>query len=97
MDLSFSSLNNILIPLKITTAITRAQAKSQQHAMATPPITSMDAKINELISQGKAASDEELIIKPSDENPNKIIPFDMNDLRKLQEEDKKTQETKKEY
>ncbi|CAF3941327.1 unnamed protein product [Rotaria sp. Silwood1] len=31
-DLSFSSLNDNLIPLKITTAITRAQAKLQQQA-----------------------------------------------------------------
>ncbi|CAF4332072.1 unnamed protein product, partial [Rotaria sordida] len=94
-DLSFSPVNNNLIPLKITTAITRAQAKLQQQAMATPSITLMDGKINELIPQGKVAIDEESIIKQSDENPNKIIPFDMDDLRKLQEEDKTTQEIKK--
>ncbi|CAF1434335.1 unnamed protein product [Rotaria sp. Silwood1] len=94
-DLSFSSLNDNLIPLKITTAITRAQAKLQQQAMATPPIKPTNEKINELIPQGKAATDEELIIKPSDENPNKIIPFDMDDLRKCQEEDKTIQEIKK--
>ncbi|CAF4609878.1 unnamed protein product, partial [Rotaria sp. Silwood2] len=62
-DLSFSSLNDNLIPLKITTAITRAQAKLQQ-AMATPSIKPPGGKINELIPQGKAATDEELIIKP---------------------------------
>ncbi|CAF4544808.1 unnamed protein product, partial [Rotaria sp. Silwood2] len=82
-DLLFSSLNNNLIPLKITTAITRAQAKLQQQAMATPSTKATDRKINELISQGKAVTDEELIIKSSDENPNQIIPFDMDDLRKL--------------
>ncbi|CAF1688231.1 unnamed protein product, partial [Adineta ricciae] len=69
-DLSFSSLNNNLTPLKMTTAITRAQAKLQQQAMATPPIKPTNEKINELIPQGKVATDEELIIKPSDENPN---------------------------
>ncbi|CAF4513146.1 unnamed protein product, partial [Rotaria sp. Silwood1] len=94
-DLSFSSLNDNLIPLKITTAITRAQAKLQQQATATPSIKPTNEKINELIPQGKVATDEELIIKPSDENPNKIIPFDMNDLRKCQEEDKTIQEIKK--
>ncbi|CAF1477404.1 unnamed protein product, partial [Rotaria sp. Silwood1] len=94
-DLSFSSLNNNLTPLKMTTAITRAQAKLQQQAMATPSIKLPDGKINELIPQGKVATDEELIIKPSDENPNKIIPFDMDDLRKCQEEDKTIQEIKK--
>ncbi|CAF1500051.1 unnamed protein product, partial [Rotaria sp. Silwood1] len=94
-DLSFSSLNDNLIPLKITTAITRAQAKLQQQATATPSIKPTDGKINELISQGKVATDEELIIKPSDENPNKIILFDMDDLRKCQEEDKTIQEIKK--
>ncbi|CAF1478003.1 unnamed protein product [Rotaria sp. Silwood1] len=94
-DLSFSSLNNNLTPLKMTTAITRAQAKLQQQAMATPSIKLPDGKINELIPQGKVATDEELIIKPPDENPNKIIPFDMDDLRKCQEEDKTIQEIKK--
>ncbi|CAF1339298.1 unnamed protein product, partial [Rotaria sp. Silwood1] len=94
-DLSFSSLNDNLIPLKITTAITRAQAKLQQQATATPSIKPTNEKINELIPQGKVATDEELIIKPSDENPNKIIPFDMDDLRKCQEEDKTIQEIKK--
>ncbi|CAF4811095.1 unnamed protein product, partial [Rotaria sp. Silwood2] len=93
-DLLFSSLNNNLIPLKITTAITRAQAKLQQQAMATPSTKATDRKINELISQGKAVTDEELIIKSSDENPNQIIPFDMDDLRKCQEDDNTIQEIK---
>ncbi|CAF3121535.1 unnamed protein product, partial [Rotaria sp. Silwood2] len=79
----------------MTTAITRAQAKLQQQTMATPSIKLTDGKINELIPQGKEATDEELIIKPSEKNSNKIIPFDMDDLRKLQEEDKTTQEIKK--
>ncbi|CAF4021322.1 unnamed protein product [Rotaria sp. Silwood2] len=95
-DLSFSSsTNNNLIPLKITTAITRAQAKLQQYAMATPSITPTDEKNNELIPQGKAAIDKEPITKLSDENLNKIIPFDMDDLRKCQEEDQTIQEIKK--
>ncbi|CAF4349571.1 unnamed protein product [Rotaria sp. Silwood2] len=94
-DLSLLSLNNNLTPLKMTTAITRAQAKLQQQAKATPSIKLTDKKLNELIPQGKVATDEELIIKPSDENSNKIIPFDMDDLRKLQEEDKTIQEIKK--
>ncbi|CAF4691102.1 unnamed protein product, partial [Rotaria sp. Silwood2] len=94
-DLSFLSSNNNSTPLKMTTAITRAQAKLQQQAMATPSIKLTDEKINELIPQGKVATDEELIIKPSDENSNKIIPFDMDDLRKFQEEDKTIQEIKK--
>ncbi|CAF5134771.1 unnamed protein product, partial [Rotaria sp. Silwood1] len=79
----------------MTTAITRAQAKLQQQAMATPSIKLTDGKINELIPQGKVATDEERIIKPTDENPNKIIPFDMNDLRKCQEEDKTIHEIRK--
>ncbi|CAF3112847.1 unnamed protein product, partial [Rotaria sp. Silwood2] len=94
-DLSFLSLNNNSTPLKMTTAITRAQAKLQQQAMATPSIKLTDEKINELIPRGKVATDEELIIKLSDKNSNKIIPFDMDDLRKLQEEDKTTQQIKK--
>ncbi|CAF5052866.1 unnamed protein product, partial [Rotaria socialis] len=48
----------------------------------------MDGKVDELIPQGKAVIDEESIAKPSDTNSNKIIPFDMDDLRKCQEEDK---------
>ncbi|CAF4371105.1 unnamed protein product, partial [Rotaria magnacalcarata] len=93
-DLSSLSLNN-LTPLKITTAITRAQAKLQQQTTATPSNTTMDGKVDELIPQGKAAIDEESIAKPSDTNSNKIIPFDMDDLRKFQEEDKVVQEIKK--
>ncbi|CAF4580246.1 unnamed protein product, partial [Rotaria magnacalcarata] len=54
------SLNN-LTPLKITTAITRAQAKLQQQTTATPSNTTMDGKVDELIPQGKAAIDEESI------------------------------------
>ena len=38
---------------------------------------------------------KESIINSSDENPNKIIPFDMNDLRKYQGVDKTVQEIKK--
>ncbi|CAM4982494.1 unnamed protein product [Rotaria socialis] len=93
-DLSLSTSNN-LTPLKITTAITRAQAKLQQQVTATPSNTTTDGKINELIPQGKAAIDKESMSDPVDENPNKIIPFDMDDLRKCQEEDKVVQEIKK--
>ncbi|CAF4445117.1 unnamed protein product, partial [Rotaria magnacalcarata] len=53
-DLPLPSLNK-LIPLKITTTITRGQAKLQQQATATPSNTTIDGKINELIPQGKAA------------------------------------------
>ncbi|CAF3289491.1 unnamed protein product, partial [Rotaria sp. Silwood2] len=63
--------------------------------MATPSITPTDGKNNELIPQGKEAIDKEPITKLSDENPNKIIPFDMDDLRKCQEEDQTIQEIKK--
>ncbi|CAF1169236.1 unnamed protein product [Rotaria sordida] len=52
-DLSFSSSNNNLILLKITTAITRAQAKLQQHPITTSSVTSTDDKIDELIPQWK--------------------------------------------
>ncbi|CAF5077505.1 unnamed protein product, partial [Rotaria sp. Silwood1] len=51
-DLSLLSLNNNLTPLKMTTAITRAQAKLQQQAMATSSIKPTDEKNNELIPQG---------------------------------------------
>ncbi|CAF1196211.1 unnamed protein product [Rotaria sordida] len=94
-DLLFSLLNNNLIPLKITTAVIRAQAKLQQQATATPSSKPTDEKIKELVPLGIAATNEELIIKQSNENPNKIIPFDMDDLRKLQEEDKTIEEIKK--
>ncbi|CAF4965157.1 unnamed protein product, partial [Rotaria socialis] len=49
-DLSLSSSNNS-IPLKITTAITRAQAKLQQQITATPSNTTTDEKTKELIPQ----------------------------------------------
>ena len=94
-ELSFSSSHNNFISFKITTAITRAQTKVQQQAMATPSNTTTDGKINELIPQGKAAIGKESIAELSDENPNKIIPFDMDDLRKCQEEDKTVQEIRK--
>ncbi|CAF5172689.1 unnamed protein product [Rotaria magnacalcarata] len=83
-----------LSPLKITTAITRAQAKLQQQTTAAPPNTTTNGKINELIPQGKAVIDKESIGDPLDENPYKIIPFDMNDLKQWQEEDKIVQDIK---
>ncbi|CAF5011540.1 unnamed protein product [Rotaria sp. Silwood1] len=48
-DLSFPTLDNSSISLIITTAVTRAQAKLQQQAMATQSITLMDEKGDELI------------------------------------------------
>ncbi|CAF4593243.1 unnamed protein product, partial [Rotaria magnacalcarata] len=84
-----------LSPLKITTAITRAQAKLQQQTTAAPSNTTTNGKINELIPQGKAVIDKESISDPLDENPNEIIPFDMNDLKQWQEEDKIVQDIKK--
>ncbi|CAF3843672.1 unnamed protein product [Rotaria magnacalcarata] len=47
-DLSSLPLNN-LTPFKITTAITRAQAKLQQQTTVTPSNTTMDGKVDELI------------------------------------------------
>ncbi|CAM4977180.1 unnamed protein product [Rotaria socialis] len=93
-DLPLPSLDKS-IPLKITTPITRAQAKLQQQTTATPSNTTTDGKINELIPQGKAAIDNESTSDPLDENPNKIIPFDMNNLRQWQEKDKIVQDIKK--
>ncbi|CAF3837111.1 unnamed protein product [Rotaria magnacalcarata] len=93
-DLSLPSSKN-LIPLKLTTTITRVHAKLQQQVTATPSNTTTDDKTNELIPQGKAAIDEESISDPLGENPNKIIPFDMDDLRKCQEEDKIVHDIKK--
>ncbi|CAF2083717.1 unnamed protein product, partial [Rotaria magnacalcarata] len=83
-----------LSPLKITTAITRAQAKLQQQTTTAPSNTTTNGKINELIPQGKAVIDKESIGDPLDENPYKIIPFDMNDLKQWQEEDKIVQDIK---
>ncbi|CAF4412864.1 unnamed protein product, partial [Rotaria magnacalcarata] len=80
---------------KITTAITRAQAKLQQQTTTAPSNTTTNGKINELIPQGKAVIDKESMSDPLDENPNKIIPFDMNDLRQWQEKDKIVQDIKK--
>ncbi|CAF3537921.1 unnamed protein product [Rotaria sp. Silwood1] len=74
-DVSFSSLNNNLIPLKMTTAST----------------TPIDEKINELIQQWKVAMDKEPIEQLSDENPNKTILFNMNDLKKYPHERKTVQ------
>ncbi len=94
-DLLHPSLNNILVPLKIATAITRAQARLQKHTIPTSPAKSIDDKTNELIPNGKEAKRKEPIAKTSDENPNKIIPFDMDDLRKCQDDDTRVQEIKK--
>jgi hypothetical protein len=74
--------HNKFIPFKITTAITRAQAKLQQQT-------------NELIPQGKGVNDKKSKTELSDNNLNKIIPFDMDDIRKCQEQDTIIQEIKK--
>ena len=66
---------NKYTPVKITTVVTRAQAKMQ--------------KQHELIPKGKEAKD------PPDEDPNKIVSFDMKDLRKCQDEDEMVQQIKK--
>ncbi len=81
-----SKINN-LIPPKITTAVTRAQAKRQQ-LMASSSISTND-KTNELIPQGKGVTNKE---PTSGDNSNRIIPFDMDDLKKCQDEDETVQE-----
>ena len=81
--------------LKIATAITRAQARLQRQVVPTSSTTLTDIKRNELIPNGKEANWKEPIAKKSDENPNKIIPFDMDDLRKCQDDDTMVQEIKK--
>ena len=91
-DLSFSSLDKNLIPLKITTAITRAQAKLQQQTTAETSTSQTDEEINELIPQGKVVIDKQSTAQLTDEDPNKIIPFNMDDLKKCQDEDKTVQD-----
>ena len=74
--------------LKITTAVTRAQTKQQlQEKLTTPTISA-----SELIPTGKEANDRERVAQLPGDNPNKIIPFDLEDLRKCQEEDKTVQQ-----
>jgi hypothetical protein len=75
-------------PPQITTAVTRAQAKRQQ-PMATSSPTPIDEKTNELIPQGKGVTNKESIL---DDNPNRIIPFNMDDLKRCQDENKVVQE-----
>ena len=76
---------NELSSLQITTAITRAQAKRQQ-AIVETTTTSIDKDVNELIPEGKGVNDKSATSTP-DGNPNRIIPFDMEELRRCQEED----------
>ncbi len=93
-EASFVSINNKLIPPKITTAITRAQAKLQQQTEKIQPTTSEDNTNSELIQRGKEANDKPAA-SVAGEDPNRIIPFDMEDLRKRQEEDMVVQGIKK--
>ena len=80
---------------KITTAITRAQAKlQQQQATAKQTTTTINDEVNELIPEGKGVIDKPVTSLPGD-NPNRIIPFDMEDLKKLQEEAETVQNMKK--
>ena len=78
-DTSFAPTHRKVETSKITTAITRAQARK---------------KADELIPQGKVANDT-LSTSPLGEDANRIISFDMNDLRKCQEEDMVVQKIKK--
>lgn len=78
---------NGTINFGITTAITRAQAKN---------------KIKELIPKGKEATNEP-VAPLSGDGLNRIIPFDMDDLREVQEKDeivnkiKQNMKTHKQY
>ncbi len=90
-EASLSALNN-LGSFKMTTAITRAQAKLQQQTGINQPVTLEDNTINELIPGGKGADDKKPIAQLSGEDPNRIIPFDMDDLKACQEKDKIIQE-----
>jgi hypothetical protein len=55
--------------------------------MVTLPLTATSKKTNELIPNGTEAKDQQPMAHPSGDNSNKIIPFDMDDLKTAQERD----------
>jgi hypothetical protein len=79
--------------LKTTIVITRAQSRQQQMTTGQTTISTGDS--NRLIPQGKEANNDDNTNKKLDGNPNRIISFDMDDLRRCQENDKMVQEIKK--
>ena len=91
--LSTRPTSNALIPPQITTAVTRAQAKRQQRTAVELATTTTDNDVNELIPEGKGVKDEPITLL-SDDNPNRIIPFDMEELRRCQEQDGMVQKIK---
>ena len=80
---------NVVNLPKITTVITRAQAKIQKQMVTTSPTSMASTKTDELIPIGKGVNDT-----PGG-NSNRIIPFSMEDLKRCQEEDTVVQEIKK--
>ena len=66
----------------ITAAVTRAQAKLQQQA-------------NKLIPQGKGVDGNSPVVQPTNNDKNRSTLFDMDDLKKYQEEDQRVQEIKR--
>ena len=91
--LSTRRTTDALIPPQITTAITRAQAKRQQQTAVELATTTIDNDMNELIPEGKGVKDEPIALLP-DDNPNRIIPFDIEELRRCQEQDGMVQKIK---
>ena len=91
-DITYPALNNNSFFLQATTAVTRAQAKLQQQKLAT---STTNERKNELIPQGKGAMDNNATDKSPNENSNQIIPFNMDNLRSLQEQDNTVQKLKR--
>jgi hypothetical protein len=85
-ETTFPSTRNGSNQPQITTVITRAQAKLQSSNGMTSN-NSIDDGTNEPIPEGKAAIVHQPVAKPLGEDPNRIIPFDLEDLKQQQIKD----------
>ena len=86
-DASPQSIDDKPHRIKLTAAITRAQAREQQKTEEPSPGEPSREEPNELIPHGKVANNKELGEQLLGEDPQRIIPFDMEDLKQCQEND----------
>ena len=89
-ELSTSVVEKSTNQWKITTAITRAQAKRPQLQENTTATTTTTASA-ELIPTGKEAIGSPKRTELPDKNPNTIVPFDLEHLKQQQENDSDVQ------